>query len=116
MNLHQIEPCTERYALISKNIFANSPQPLVIGKTVIEQVDRYKLLGVYISSDLSWNKHVDYIIKKANKRLYSLQVLRRAGVMPADLVWIYCSLIRSVFEYASPLWAALPEYLVSTLE
>ena len=36
--------------------------------------------------------------------------------MLADLVRIYCSLICSVLEYASPVWAALPEYLVSTLE
>ena len=36
--------------------------------------------------------------------------------MQADLVRIYCSFIRLVLEYASPVWAALPEYLVSTLE
>ena len=30
-------------------------QPLVVGDAVAKQVDNYKLLGIYISSDLSWN-------------------------------------------------------------
>ena len=53
-------------------------QPLVVGDALAKQVDKYKLLGVYSSSDLSWNEHVDFIVKKAAKRLYSLRVLREA--------------------------------------
>ena len=36
----------------------------------IAQVCHAKLLGVTISQDLIWNKHVDNIVKKAGKRLY----------------------------------------------
>ena len=32
------------------------------------------------------------------------------------LVLVYCSLVRSVVEYASPVWAALPIYLQDMLE
>ena len=39
-----------------------------------------KLLGVTISHDLSWNKHVENIVKKAGKRLYMLYQLKRAGI------------------------------------
>jgi hypothetical protein len=39
----------------------------------IEIVQTIKLLGVIISSDLSWNAHVDYICIKASKRLYPLK-------------------------------------------
>ena len=91
-------------------------QPLVVGDTVAKRVDNYKLLGVYISSDLSWNVHVDFIVKKATKRLCSLRVLRKAGVQQADLVRIYCSLIRSVLEYGAPVWSALPGYLSNIIE
>lgn len=70
-------------------------QPLVVGDIVGKEVNNYKLLGVYISSELSWNEHVDV---KATKRLYSLRVLRKAGVQQAGLVCIYCSLIWSVLE------------------
>ena len=82
----------------------------------VEVVQKYKLLGVYISSDLSWNFYIDYIVKKANKRLYALRPLRKAGVTKVDLVSIYCSLIRSVLESCAPVWAALPVCLQSALE
>ena len=44
----------------------------------VEQVDHAKLLGVTISHDLSWNKHVENIVKKAGKRLYMMYQLKRA--------------------------------------
>ena len=37
----------------------------------------YKLLGFYISEDLSWNSHIEHIVKKANKRLYALHTLKK---------------------------------------
>ncbi|KAK2193746.1 hypothetical protein NP493_7g07025 [Ridgeia piscesae] len=46
----------------------------------IAQVCHAKLLGVTISQDLTWNKHVDNIVKKAGKRLYRLYQLKRAGI------------------------------------
>ena len=88
----------------------------MVGYAVAKQVDNYKLLGVYISSDLSWNEHVNFIVKKATKRLYSLRVLRKAGVQQADLVRIYCSLLWSVLEYGAPVWSALPGYLSNVIE
>ena len=70
----------------------------------------------YYAIFISWNTHVDYIVKKADKRLFSLRVLRKAGVQQADLIEIYCSLIRSVLEYAAPVWACLPDYLADAIE
>ena len=37
----------------------------------------YKLLGNIISNDLKWSEHIDYISKKASKRLYSLRILKK---------------------------------------
>ena len=48
-------------------------QPIAVGGSVIESVESFKLLGVYISSDLSGSTHCDYIIKKSNRRLYALR-------------------------------------------
>ena len=42
--------------------------PLCLSGRVIERVGHYNLLGVFISSDLSWNKHCEYVLAKANKR------------------------------------------------
>ena len=37
--------------------------------TEINIVDNFKLLGVTISSDLTWNTHIDVICAKASRRL-----------------------------------------------
>ena len=90
--------------------------PLTVGGSVIERVVTYKLLGVYISDDLSWNVHIEHIVKKANKRLYALRALKKSGLTITQLVQVYCSIVRSVLEYACPVWAALPKYLEDAME
>lgn len=93
-----------------------SPDLLHIDGSPVRRVDTYKILGVHLSSDLTWNVHIEYIVKKANKRLYALRTLKKAGVQPSDLVGIYRALIRSVLEYAAPVWSGLPVYLSEVLE
>ena len=75
-----------------------------------------KLLGVIVSQDLTWNSHVDYILKKANSRLYALRQLKNAGLARDDLFQIYCSLIQPCIEYASPVWSDLTQNLINIIE
>ena len=77
-------------------------KPLVVGNNCIERISTYKILGVFIDSDLRWNSHVDYVYKKACKRLYSLRILRRAGVDQASILKVYTSSVISLLEYAVP--------------
>ena len=70
----------------------------------IERVEKFKLLGVYFSSDLSWTVHVDYIVSKALRRLFVVCQLVNARVPTKDIVEIYCAIVRSVLEYACPVW------------
>ena len=60
--------------------------------------------------------HCDYIVKKANRRLYALRQLKKCKVPSADIVHIYCALIRSILEYASAVFSGLPKYLACYLE
>ena len=90
--------------------------PMFLNGAAIVRVSSFKLLGVTLSNDLSWNDHCDEMFKKACKRLYALRFLKAAGLNQKDLVLVYCSLVRSVVEYASPVWAALPIYLQDMLE
>ena len=46
-------------------------------------------------------------IKKASKRLFVLRTLKRVGLGTNDLVLVYCSIVRSIVEYALPVWAAV---------
>ena len=65
-----------------------------------------KLRGITLSNDLTWNRHVDCIVKKAAKRVYMLYQLKRAGIIQLDLVTVYISVVRPV----------LPKYLSDSIE
>ena len=69
-----------------------------------------------MDNDLKWNSHVDYIIKKACKKLYSLRVLRRARVCQPNMLRIYLGSVRPVLEYAVPVWPDIPVYLSEAIE
>ena len=83
----------------------NSIPSIVIEGNLGETVEYAKLLGVTLSNDLTWNRHVDCIVKK------------RAGINQLDLVTVYISVVRPVLEYACPVWHTnLPEYLSDSIE
>ena len=82
-----------------------------------ETVSSAKVLGVTISSDLKWSAHIDSITTTAAQRLYRLRQLKCAGLAPSDLVLFYCSVIRSVLEYACQVFHGnLPLYLSDEIE
>ena len=87
--------------------FGNPPviDPLIIENCTIERVSESKLLGVIIQDNLKWDSHIEYIIQKASKRLYYLRCLKRSGLTRNELKTIYVALIRSVCEYACPIWS-----------
>ena len=87
------------------------PAPLLVGSSLIEKVSCYKLLGVHLSDNLTWNKHVPHIVKKGSKRLYAIRALKKCGLTDRQLILVHCSTTRSVLEYASPAWAAFKQYL-----
>ena len=98
------------------NLGNEVPNILIEGK-VVERVDHVKLLGITLSNDLTWKRHVDNIVKKAGKIIYMLYQLKRAGVNQADLVTICISVVRPVVEYACPVWHTnLPIYLSDNIE
>lgn len=86
-------------------IFSKSSVPLLyIGDDVVERVECFKLLGVYFNSDLSWKDHVSFMLAKVAKRIFIIHQLARIGASVRDIIVVYCALIRSVLEYACPVW------------
>lgn len=51
----------------------------------MEGVNNFNVLGVQISDDLTFNQHVDTIIKEAQLHLYFLRRLRRFDMSPNTL-------------------------------
>ena len=74
---------------------------------VIEEKDHIKDLGVTISNDLSWNKHITEVVSKA--RMMSGWVLRTFSTrenIPMKTMWN--SQVRPILDYCSPLWSPSP--------
>ena len=49
---------------------------LELSCNIIELVEETKLLGVVIRSDLSWSSNTEFIISRANKKLWCLRRLK----------------------------------------
>ncbi|XP_077528243.1 uncharacterized protein LOC144139872 [Haemaphysalis longicornis] len=96
----------------STNIHLNSYS---INNTVIENVSTLKYLGVYLSSNLTWNEHIDAIISKGSKTLgfikRNLYLARQSTKLLA-----YTKLVQSKLEYASIIWNPNQAYLTDRLE
>ena len=69
----------------------------------IKEVEFHEHLGVTLSNDCSWQKHIEYIKEKAWTRI---NVLRRLKYDPdrKSLETIYKSFIRQLLEYADVIW------------
>ena len=61
------EKCKELRISFAKN--KAQLVPIVVNNQELECVESAKLLGVTISNNLTWNMHIDQIIKKASKRM-----------------------------------------------
>ena len=75
----------------------------VLHGQVLEHVSAAKYLGVTVSSDLRWNRHVAAVTSKANSTLGFLK--RNLQVKSEDLkTTAYKSLVRPLVEYAPSVW------------
>ena len=72
--------------------------------------------GFTLSDDLTWNSHVEKVIKKGNSRLYALRQRNMAGLSQTDLVTLFCSFVRSTVEYAAPAWWNITLHLSDLIE
>jgi ribonuclease P/MRP protein subunit RPP40 len=86
-----------------------------MGQQVLERVSDYPYLGVTISDDLSWSKHINNVRASANKTLGVLcRNLWSCKKPIKDLA--YKSLVRPKLEYASAVWDPYHSKDIDTLE
>ena len=74
-NFMQVNASMTKEMVIGKRTVA-APSLYTPNFQPIDRVEDFKLLGVWVSANLTWNKHVDQIISKATSRLYFLKQLR----------------------------------------
>ena len=70
----------------------------------VDLVEEFKLLGVVLSSNLSWHANTDYIVKRCNGKLWVLRRLKKLGASHSDLLDVYFKQIRSIAEFGVPVW------------
>ena len=92
------DKCKELRITFAKN--KSDFPPLMVCGNALQVVNSTKLLGLTITSNLTWNLDVAEVIKKTSKRHYFLLKLKRAHVPKSDLVTSYTSCVRSVCDYA----------------
>ena len=77
---------------------------LTMNSKTIDRVEEIKLVGVWVTTWLDWDKNIREICKKAYARMTMLTKLKYVGVKEEDLLNIYVLYIRSLLEYCSTVW------------
>ena len=78
---------------------------LKINNFIIDRVTEFNFLGLIISSNMKWKKHIDHIALKVSKIIGIMYRLK--FILPADvLLTIYNSLILPHFNYCHLAWGS----------
>ena len=99
-NLMKLNTSKCNYMIFSRSSEKFSTR-LTINQDKIDRVSESKILGVWISDKISWDKNCQEICVKAYSRLQMLTKLKYVGVQTEDLLDIYVLYIRSIAEYCS---------------
>ena len=75
-----------------------------MNNALMDTISETKLLGCFISSDLTWHKNTESITKRAYQRMTMLHKLYDFDVPVKDLLHIYKLFIRSVAEQNCVVW------------
>ena len=67
-------------------------------------VEETRLLGLVIRSDLSWGPNTDSMVERSSKKLWFIVRLKSLGASRDDLLDLYYNYVRSILEYAAPVW------------
>ena len=100
---------------ISRKLHKPDHPKLNMDNVTVTEVSTHKHLGLHISNDGTWHKHIDVITGKAYKRL---NVLRKFKFIldRRTLETIYLTYIRPLLEYADVIWDNNTHLLIDKIE
>ena len=75
--------------------------------TKINSTCTMKTLGFIFSNRPNVVENTNYIIKKCNRSVWSLNHLKRAGISQPILLKVYCTMLRPVIEFCSAVYHSL---------
>lgn len=82
----------------------------------LERVDKVKDLGVLLDYRLTFKLHYATIIDKANRQLGFILKITKEFNDPMCLRSLYCSLVRSILEFASIVWSPYEAVWITRIE
>ena len=83
---------------------------------LLDYIESEKDLGVIINGKLNWNPHCLTLARKANQRLGFVRRTCSFVLSSAQRRVLYLSLVRSIFEHCSPVWAPQTAYALNVIE
>ena len=87
----------------------------ILGEKSLPETDNHPYLGVHITNDLTWNKHIHQITATANRTLAFVR--RNLYSCPQHIKKsAYTTLVRPLLEYSSSVWDPHTKTLVNKIE
>ncbi len=80
------------------------PPPVPIMNSIVTAVESFRFQGTTISQDLKWDNHIEFMVKKAQQRLYFLRQLMKFNLPQELLIQFYSSIIESVLCTSITVW------------
>ena len=102
-NLMKLNTDKTSYMIFSRSETEFATRLELKGQT-LDRIEETKLVGVWITTWLDWEKNTREMCKRAYARITMLTKLKYVGVDTIDLIHIYILYIRSVVEYCSVVW------------
>ena len=85
----------------SNTVFATR---LTLNGNTMERIEEVKLVGVWLTTFLDWDKNTRELCRKAYARMTMLTKLKYVGTSTQDLIEVYILYIRSILEYCAVVW------------
>lgn len=107
---------SEKTKVLSVNRYKNSETtPISMSGEVLQESTSFRLVGLTISNDFSWNEYITSVAKKASMKVGTLYRARNY-LSPECILHLYKSLIRPCMEYCCHIWAGAPVTLLNLLD
>ena len=90
---------------ISKKRIPSNCWSYRLGSEYLECVPFIKDLGIVISCDLQWGRHIEEMVSKANRKLGLVKRVCRDITDISTRKLIFCSLVLPHLEYCSSTWS-----------
>lgn len=101
--------------MVVSNTFSDFNMQLKMDNTVLKIVETHKHLGVILSSNNKWHKHIETLIESASNQISYLRKVKYR--FSKDILSkLYCCYIRPLLEYASEVWDGCTQTDANRLE